>query len=114
MICECRGDRETLLFPAPMAFVKLLLNCDRKRGDLPRIETYGNCPVFGPDFSFLGRGWHSDTGVLIHSPEVEPVLPPLVEAGSALGRLSRHLHRLLGGLCLMADADVANTIGAFL
>lgn len=88
--------------------------CHRTRAALPRIETYANRPVFDQDYSFLGHGWHADVGVLVHGPEVEPSLPPLVDAVDALGRLPPHLRRLLGGFCFMADADVVNVVGAML
>jgi len=114
MICEYRVRFDDLQFPPPKPFVELLLNSEPTRRELPHIASYATRPVFGQDFEFLGRGWHPDTGVLVHGPEVEPAVPPRVNAADALSRLPRHLRQLLRGFCFKGDADVVNTVGAML
>lgn len=102
-------------FPPPPWFVKIALMSELLVGRLPSIVTYANRPVFDSEFNLCAQGWNSESGVLVHGPHIEPIIPEatLTEA-PAKERLPHHLKVLLGGFCFRADADVANTLAMFL
>ncbi len=112
-VFTCAGG-ETL-FPPPRWFVGNLLLSDLLLSRLPRIRMYASRPVFDSNFHLCSPGWHADSGILIHGPAVEPVVPDNANPDMpALERLPYHLRTLLAGFCFKADADVANALAMFL
>jgi hypothetical protein len=110
-VCEYKGKQ----FPPPGWFVAVLLRADTVLQMLPEIKWYAKRPVFDANFQLRGPGWHPDAGILVHGPEIEPVVQEAGEVGGpALERLPHHLHTLLRGFCFRSDADIANTVGMML
>lgn len=111
LLCQDNGAQ----FPLPRWFVDVLLRCEPALARLPRILLYALRPVFDEGFALQGPGWHPQVGILVHAPDVEPVLhEPGPADGPALDRLPPHLRALLGGFCFRTDADLANTVGVLL
>lgn len=102
-------------FPPPKWFADLLLRSEPLTERLPRIRHYAKMSVFDDNFVLRGPGWHADVGILVHGPEVDPIVATDTKNESpAIERLPDHLRTLLGGFCFRGDADVANTIGLML
>jgi hypothetical protein len=116
VICELAApDKAPVQFVPPRPCVELLLNSAPTRQAVPRIKAYATRPVFDDDYKLLGPGWHPEAGVLVHGPDVEPILPNVVAPDRPLcDRLPHHLRVLLGDFCLRSDADLANAVGALL
>ncbi len=107
MVCA-DGDEQ---FPPPDWFVSMLLLAEPLLDHLPRIQTYMRRPAFDANFNLCGPGFHSSEGILVHGPEIEPVIfVPADPNLSAVQRLPIHLRTFLGGFCFRSDADLANTI----
>jgi hypothetical protein len=115
-VCEmCAPGKEPVQFIPPRLFVELLLSSSPTRLALPQILVYATRPVFDAEFNLLGPGWHPEPGVLIHGPDVEPILPPVVTPDRPVReRLPQHLGVLLGDFCFAAPADLVNAIAAML
>lgn len=108
-------QQEENQFAIPKWFGDLLLRCELLTARLPRIRHHASRPVFDDDFVLRGPGWHADSGILVHGPEIEPVLDPVpAVTGPAIERLPEHLRMLLEGFCFRSDADLANTVGLLL
>ena len=106
-------DREPVQFPPSKQLASIVLNSEAVRGTLPTIRAYASRPTFDADLCLRGPGWHADLGLLVHGPEVEPILPSEADPGAPiLERLPRHLRLLLSGFCCRSSADVANMVGA--
>lgn len=111
LVCEQKGEQR----PVPKWFSDVLLRSELLADCLPRIQHYAARPVFDDNFALRGPGWHSDVGILVHGPEIEPALAaPTMTVSPAIERLPIHLRTLLGGFCFCTDADVANTVGLML
>jgi len=85
-------------------------------GQLPAISYYARRPVFDANFNLCGPGWHSDKGILVHGPEVEPIIP-LDDMGttkSVLDRLPPFLKGLLCEFCWRGEADLVNALALLL
>lgn len=117
-VCEippASEDDVVSQFPPPSRLIELVLNSDPTVATLPQVRMYSTRPVFDRNFEFRGPGWYPEQGILVHGPEIEPVLPPRANRGGAgLCHLPHHLQRLLTDFCLRDAADVANAIGAML
>jgi hypothetical protein len=116
VVCELAApDKTPVQFIPPRPFVELLLSSAPTRLALPQILVYATRPVFDAEFNLLGPGWHPGPGVLIHGPDVEPILPPVVTPDRPVHeRLPHHLGALLGDFCFAALADLVNAIAAML
>jgi hypothetical protein len=101
----------------PDRLVAAALANDAVRARLPEVRDYARRPVFDADFNFVGPGWHPEKGILVHSREIAPALPPEAgeapKASSPLDRLGPHLRATLGGYCWAGHADLVNGL-AFL
>ena len=105
---------EEIQFAPPHGFTHLLLASEPLIQALPRIEHYSHRPVFDQNFHLCRPGWRADSGILVHGPEVEPILYVPTGGQTAISRLPQHLRTLLGGYCFCSDADVTNTVGMLL
>ncbi len=102
-------------FAPSRKLIELLFNDELTLRALPKIESYMQRPIFDEQFQFRGNGWHPDVGILIHAPNVTPVVDYEVpNDGPALDRLPPNLRRLLADFPFRSDADLANTIGVLL
>lgn len=118
VVCEIPPSSEDgapLQFPAPQKLIALALNCEPIIATLPRVKQYATRPVFNDDFVLCGPGWHVDSGILVHGPDVAaaPFVPCPAEE-TALARLPVHLRQLLSDFAFRSDADVANAAALFL
>src|SRR5262249_48293166 len=102
-------------FPPPRWFLEVLLHSAPVLAGLPAIRHYARRPVFDDGFVLRLPGWHSDVGVLVLGPAIEPAE---IEVGDpdapALERLPHHLQTLLQGFCFRSDADLVNTVAMLL
>lgn len=98
---------EIQLRPPPV-FTRVLLTAEPVVARLPRIEIYAARPVFDEQFVLRQPGWHRDVGILVHSPEIEPVVYEPPEGAAAIDRLPPHLRTVLRGFCFKSAADLAN------
>jgi hypothetical protein len=116
VVCELSGpDKDPVQFAPPRPFIELLLNSIPIRQALPKIRTYATRPVFDLDFNLRGPGWHPEAGLLVHGPDVEPIIAPPADPNQPIHeRLPHHLGVLLGDFCFKSPADLVNTIGAML
>jgi hypothetical protein len=111
LVCRHKEDQ----FPLPKWFADLLLRSEVLTMRLPQIRHYAARPVFDSDFILRGPGWHTEVGILVHGPDIEPTTnTPAAADGPAIERLPIHLRTLLRGFCFRLNADVANTIGLML
>ena len=102
-------------FPIPDWFAQQLLRCEKAPEMLPTIITYAQRPVFDDDFRLCVSGWHPESGILVHGPDIEPYLEDCqLDAELPIDRLPPCLRCLLKGFCFTEPADVANTIGMLL
>ncbi len=115
-ICEhSEPGRDPVQFAPPRQFVALLLNSTSVREALPSIKVYATRPVFDDEFNLLGTGWHPDPGVMVHGPDVEPILhAPPCTGGPVLDRLPPRLRALLANFCFRSPADVVAAVAAML
>jgi hypothetical protein len=114
LVCEYEGRDQTFQFSLPPKALHVILNAEPLANALPRIDLYSRRPLFGPDFTLLGPGYHPGPGYLIHGPAVEPDLGPLSVSDDPIDRLPTRLRELLNGFCFRAEADLVNTLGLFL
>jgi hypothetical protein len=107
--------RDPVQFAPPQQLVAMLVNGATVRSRLPVIRTYATRPVFDNEFRLLGTGWHPEAGILVHGPDVEPILhAPAGPGGPALDRLPPRLRALLAGFCFRGAADVVAAVAAML
>jgi hypothetical protein len=100
--------------PLPAKLIGTALFNESLLARLPVVREYARRPVYDGDYNLLGPGWHSQAGVLVHGPHVEPAIPTPAAAGSSvLQRLSPRLRDLLREFCWASEADLANAV-AFL
>jgi hypothetical protein len=110
-----RGDDSSTQSLLPAGLAHALLADDDLPGALPVIRHHARRPVFDPDFTVCGPGWHPESGILVHGPDVEPaVLPPVPAAKAATDRLPPYLKELLREFPWRSDADLANAVGFLL
>jgi hypothetical protein len=110
-ICDWGGKQ----FGPPHELVQVLLRAAPLMTRVPRIQLHARRPVFDADFILRGPGWHSTAGILVHGPEVEPVLAePQCSSLPILDRLPLHVRTLLSGFCFAGPADLANTLAILL
>lgn len=112
-ILVCQLDEKQ--FPISKWFADVLLRSELLIARLPRIQIYSTRPVVDGDFVLRNPGWHPQSGILIHGPEIEPTdFMPSDSEDPVLDRLPHHLRTLLGGFCFRGDADVANAVAMML
>lgn len=110
-VIECAGKQ----IPIPDWFCQSLLRYEPLYDALPRIEIYALRPVFDRDFRLCGNGWHPQSGIMVHGPDIEPWLEACqYEASHPTDRLPPYLQRLLRGFCFIEPADVANAVAMLL
>jgi len=118
LLCESTpnsDDGQPVQFAPPKGFVEILLTSEPTIQSLPMVDLYVTRPVFDDEFNLLGPGWHPDSGVLVHGPQVDPVLPATITDGApVLERLPRHLRRLLSDFCFKTVADLVNALAVLL
>lgn len=115
IICQAPAGKKGAFvqFPPPASFLATFLACDHLRDALPRIRRYAARPIFAPDFTLLGPGWHPEHSALVHGPAVEPIRRERPDLAAApLDRLPPRLRGLLGGFCFRSPADLANALAA--
>src|SRR5262249_23280984 len=102
---DAAGDRQLLL-----------LADEDLGGQLPVIRHYARRPIYDEDFRLCGPGWHPESGVLVHAPDITPYLeaPRPAVGAAALDRLPPHLGRLPRDFCWASDADLFNALAAVL
>src|SRR5208337_2010139 len=83
---------------------------------LPEVRLYCRRPVFDEDFGWKGPGYHESSRLLIHGPQIAPVVyEPEFEAGArALEGLPPRLAQLLREFAWRSDADHVNAVAALL
>lgn len=114
LVCEDEVQRGLIQFSVPPKALAVLLNAEPLTRALARIELYARRPLYSPDFTLLGPGYHPLYRVLIHGPEVEPDLAPLPKAAAGLDRLPPLLRELLRDFCFREVADLTNFLGLLL
>lgn len=114
LVCEHETRTDTIQFSFPPKALAVLLNAEPLSRSLTRIDHYARRPLFSPDFTLLGPGYHAEYRILIHGPEIEPDLEPLPSAATALGRLPPLLRELLSDFCFRESADLTNYLGLLL
>ena len=115
-VCEhAKSVQGAVQFAPPTPFVGVLLNSTPTLKALPRIRIYATRVVFDEQFLLHGSGWHPESGILVHGPSIEPVIPAaLAPELPLLERLPPHLRTLLGDFCFRSPADLVNAVGAML
>jgi hypothetical protein len=114
-VCSEYPLGRAIQFSPQRGFVDVLLRSEPFVDRLPRIRQYARAPVFDSEFKLRGPGWHPDTGILVHGPQVDPA--PFVLGGKdtpVLHRLPPHLRELLRDFCFATPADLANTVAMLL
>lgn len=113
-----RTDTDESQCAAPSSLVKALLASEQAMGQLPEIRLHFTRPVFDDNFHLVGPGWHAGSGILVHGPDITPVMPAPAPSTSssarALDLLPPCTRGLLEGFCFASDADLANAVGALL
>jgi hypothetical protein len=105
----------------PAKLVNALLADEGLWRRLPLIKTYLRRAVYDEGFTLRGPGWHPDLGILVHGPDITPVMPPAGPppvaqgpAAASIGRLPPGLRRLLQDFCWASEADLENALGLLL
>ena len=102
-------------FPPPRKLVENLLRREPTLQAFPWVEHYSRRPVFDDQFILRGPGWHPEVGILVHSVDIDSILPDnATTEGAVLDRLPTHLRQLLNDFCFTSDADVANAVAVLL
>ena len=115
-VCEhAEPGRDPMQFGPPQQFVALLLSSSPVRAALPTISVYATRPIFDAEFILQGPGWHPETGVLVHGPDVEPMPHEPPGPGTpALDRLPPRLRALMTNFCFRSPADVVAAVAAMI
>jgi len=100
----------------PPRIAASLLASHSLRKLLPEVRLYCRRPVFDEDFGWKGPGYHESSRLLIHGPQIAPVVyEPEFEAGArALEGLPPRLAQLLREFAWRSDADHVNAVAALL
>jgi len=115
--CEITNPKNerTSQFPPPRELVRIILSHEPTLQRLPVITTYAHRPLFDENYHLCGPGWHAEAGYLIHSDDIDPVLPEQpTDTGSIASRLPPLLRELLADFPFKSNADFANAVGALL
>jgi hypothetical protein len=110
-----QGDKEDSFSVVPSRLAGAILSDEDVAKSLPIIRYYMRRPVFDAAFNWSGQGWHPTSGVLVHGPEVTPILPadPLPQ-GSVIDRLPPRTGELLREFSWRGNADLVNAVGVML
>lgn len=100
-------------FAPPSQLIDLIVNHEPTLRRLPEIKSYSQRPLFDDNFEYRDSGWHEDVGYLIHSPEIEPVIP-VERSPNVRNNIPATLMRVLKGFLFKSDVDLVNVIGILL
>jgi hypothetical protein len=135
-----RGEERVAQSMVPPKLVGAVLADEDLWRRLPAIRYYSRRPLFDDDFKLCGPGWNAAQGILVHGPDVEPILAPAPASGgtpipgstpgpaptpgltpapataapAGLDRLPAYLGRLLRGFCWASEADLTNAVALLL
>jgi hypothetical protein len=100
----------------PDRLARALLAKEGLWGQLPAIRHYAHRPTYNQDFVLCGPGWHAESGILVHGPDIMPdaAVPGHATGAPARERLPFHLRSLLQVFCWSSDADLTNAVGVIL
>lgn len=116
LVCASGHDDESMKqYQLPGRVLQVALQTSAVLNMLATILQYSRCPTYSRSFRFMGPGWHSDEGVLIHGPDIEVrPLEPFDLGLPLLQRLPQHLQGLFAGFCFLDASDLANAIAALM
>ena len=115
-VCELSNnapEAAPVQFPPPRQFIELLVNHEPTTRRIPEIRTYSRRPLFDDDFQYRDAGWHPSVGYLIHSPEIEPILPSRLH-DNPRDNIPSTLMRVLQDFSLKSVVDLINVVGVLL
>lgn len=83
---------------------------------LPAIHYYSHRPIFDEHFTLCGAGWHDESKILIHGPEIQPTLPTAdnTAAAKSFDRIPPFTRQLLQEFCWRSEADLHNALALLL
>jgi hypothetical protein len=107
-----QGEESSSQALPPAKLVNALLADEELWQRAPKICHYARRAVFDTIFNLCGPGWHPDAGILIHGPDIAPVMPApdLRSAATAIDRLPPYIRELFSEFCFRTEADLTNAL----
>jgi len=108
------GKETEVTYQIPAKIIGEVFSNTTTRDRLPRIRLYSRRPVFDVNFSLLNAGYTADSGTLIHSNPIAPILWAPSQAERAIDRLPPALRGLYQDFAFKSDADLINALAMLL